>query len=382
MVERPFWIQLLQENLRRRPIVWLAGVRRAGKTSICHMLKGVRYYDCELPTARREIERDGFWENHSGQTVVLDEIHRLSNPAETLKIAADHHKVKVIATGSSTLAATAKFRDTLTGRKTRLWLTPANSHDAEEFGVSDLKKRLRLGGLPPFLLSEEWNERDYQEWLDSFWSRDIQELFRLESRSSFLKFFELMMAQSGGIFEALKFAAPCEVSRPTIANYLSILETTLTAHVIRPFSKRLATEIVAAPKVYGFDTGFVAFANGWTDLSNDRAGHLFEHWVLNEFHSLLQEPALNYWRDKAQHEMDFIWKRRGRDPIAIECKWSESLFDGSSLKSFRSRHPGGENLLVTADKKDTSIFRDGELKITHVGPKSLRDWIRKTAETT
>jgi hypothetical protein len=31
---------------------------------------------------------------------------------------------------------------------------------------------------------------------------------------------ELLMAQSGGIFEATRFAAPCEVSRTTISNSL------------------------------------------------------------------------------------------------------------------------------------------------------------------
>lgn len=144
---------------------------------------------------------------------MLDEVHRLDNPAEVLKICADHHPtLKVIATGSSTLAATAKFRDTLTGRKAKIWLTPANHADQVSFNIKDFKKRLLMGGLPPFLLSGDWDEALYQEWLDSYWSRDVQELFRLSNRSAFLKFFELLMAQSGGTFEAQSFAAPCEVS--------------------------------------------------------------------------------------------------------------------------------------------------------------------------
>ena len=50
--------------------------------------------------------------------IVLDEIHRLENPSEVLKIAADHFPhLRVLATGSSTLAARRKFRYTLTGRK-------------------------------------------------------------------------------------------------------------------------------------------------------------------------------------------------------------------------------------------------------------------------
>ncbi|MBI2066976.1 MAG: ATP-binding protein [Deltaproteobacteria bacterium] len=377
MVERPFWIGLLLEALKKRPIVWLAGVRRSGKTSLCRMLSGVRYFDCELPSVRREVESESFWEGQKKQTVILDEIHRLSHPAEILKIAADHYpSIHVIATGSSTLAATTKFRDSLTGRKTRIWLTPANSLDSQVFGIGDFKKRLLLGGLPPFLLADQWDESAYQEWLDSFWSRDIQELFRLGNRSSFLKFFELLMAQSGGIFEAQKFASPCEVSRPTISNYLAVLETTLTAHVIRPYSKRLATEIVTAPKVFGFDTGFVSFAKGWTTLPNDHAGLLFEHWVLNEFHSVLQETSLNYWRDKAGHEIDFVWKRRGKPPVAIECKWHQDQFDDSSLRSFRHRHPEGENILITANQPGKRLIKKGPLEIIHLGPESVRDWIQ------
>jgi hypothetical protein len=39
----------------------------------------------------------------------------MANPSELLKIAADHFpEVKLIATGSSTLGTSAKFRDTLT----------------------------------------------------------------------------------------------------------------------------------------------------------------------------------------------------------------------------------------------------------------------------
>ncbi|PYV04098.1 MAG: hypothetical protein DMG26_08305 [Acidobacteria bacterium] len=85
--------------------------------------------------------------------------------------------------------------------------------------------------------------------MDAYWAKDIQELFRLGRRDSFLKFTELVLAQSGGIFEATRFAGPCEVSRPTIVNYLRVLEAMFVAHVIRPFSTRRPTEIVAAPKV-------------------------------------------------------------------------------------------------------------------------------------
>ena len=112
-----------------------------------------------------------------------------------------------------------------------------------------------------------------QEWLDAYWARDVQELFRLE-QTSFVRFVELVLARSGGIFEATAFAAPVEVSRPTISN-LGALEITKVAHVIRPFSSRRGGELVRAPKVNGFDTGFVKTFRGWGELRPDNPGHLW-----------------------------------------------------------------------------------------------------------
>ena len=62
-----------------------------------------------------------------GTAELLDRGHRgtLPNPSELLKIAADYHPdTQIIATGSSSLGASRRFRDTLTDRKRDLWLTP------------------------------------------------------------------------------------------------------------------------------------------------------------------------------------------------------------------------------------------------------------------
>jgi predicted AAA+ superfamily ATPase len=348
MVQRTFWLKLLGSAWAQKSIVWLAGVRRVGKTCLCQSIPHIEYFDCELPRIRRSMEDpEGFWATLKGKRVVLDEVHRLSNPSEILKIAADHFpSLKVIATGSSTLQASTRFRDTLAGRKAQVWLTPMMSQDIIDFGNPALSHRLLRGGLPPFFISSVLPEADFQEWLDSFWAKDIQELFRLERRSSFQRFMELLFMQSGGLFEATRFAAPCEVSRSTISNYLSALEATFVIQVIRPFSTRRPVEIISAPKTYAFDTGFVCYFRGWHQLREDDLGPLWEHWVLNEIHSRFQTPIVRYWRDKRGHEVDFVLIRRGKAPIAIECKWKAEHFELENLRAFRRQYPEGQNWIV------------------------------------
>ena len=185
--------------------------------------------------------------------------------------------------------------------------------------------------------------------MDSFWARDIQELFRLERRWGFQRLLELLLAQSGGMFEATRFSGPCEIARTTVANYLEVLEATNVVHVIRPFSTHRATEIVSAPKVYGFDTGFVCHHRGWSELRPEDLGDLWEHYVLNEIQARTQGRTVHHWRDKRQHEMDFVLPGRSGSPVAIECKWSASAFAARNLRAFRHQYPRGENWLVASD---------------------------------
>ena len=357
MVIRPFWRNRIEDQWRHRSLLWLHGVRRAGKTTLAQSLDDIEYFDCELPRVRRTMEDpEAFWKSLLHKRVVLDEVQRLRNPSELLKIAADHFpNVHVLATGSSTLGASSRFRDTLAGRKTELWLTPMIEADLDEFGDSDLPHRLLHGGLPPFFLSAQFPERDFQEWMDAYWAKDIQELFRLERRVSFQRFVELLLAQSGGIFEATKFAAPCEVSRTTIANYLGVLEATALALVLRPFSSRRANEIVSAPKVYGFDTGFICAYRGWASLRPEDLGRLWEHYVLNELTAQLQRTDLRYWRDKQGHEIDFIWLPRGGTPLAIECKWTARDFDPANLLVFARAYPKAQLVVTTTDAEPAFV---------------------------
>jgi predicted AAA+ superfamily ATPase len=96
--------------------------------------------------------------------VVFDEVHQLPDPSRLLKIGADGFShLKILATGSSTLAATQKFSDSLRGRKRVVELVPVLHEELPAFGVTDLRERLLRGGLPPALLVEKHNPEFYAE---------------------------------------------------------------------------------------------------------------------------------------------------------------------------------------------------------------------------
>jgi predicted AAA+ superfamily ATPase len=374
MVKRQYWLKLIEAAWKRKNVIWLSGVRRSGKTVLTQSLgRGVEYFDCELPHVRRQMEDpESFLDGLKGKRVVLDEVHRLKNPSELLKITADHYPtIRLLATGSSTLGAAKKFRDTLAGRRVVLWLTPMMSRDLEDFGSSNIHHRLEKGGLPPFFMARSGQDREYQDWLDAYWSKDIVELFRLERKDSFQKFFELLLAQSGGIFEANSFSGPCEVSRGTINHYLAAMETTNVASIVRPFTTRRSTEIVSAPKVYGFDTGFVAYYRGWKELRNEDWGLLWEHFVLNELQARFQTKKILYWRDKAGHEVDFVLAGRDGSVMAVECKNSDSDQRLEGLQAFHRAYPKALLRVVVPNLRRPYVSKNGDAEVQWVDIEKL-----------
>jgi predicted AAA+ superfamily ATPase len=119
--------------------------------------------------------------------------------------------------------------------------------------------------------------------------------------------------------------------------------------VLRPFNTRHSREILSTPLVYGFDTGFVAWSQGLHEISPKDRGFFWEHLVLNELKARLQDEDILCWRDKQGREVDFVRRRRGKPPVAIEAKWSASAFDPAGIKAFRTLHPGSENIVVAND---------------------------------
>ena len=206
-------------------------------------------------------------------------------------------------------------------------------------------------------------------------------MFQISKHHSFQKFTELLLAYSGEQFEASKFAASCKVTRQTISNYLAILEETFVVHVIRPYSSHKPTEIVSAPKVYGFDTGFVCHAKGWREIRQEDLGLLWELCVLNEIHGQLQTQSINYWRDKKGHEIDFVLPNKGNNSITtIECKFSTSTMElnksainaiGKNIAAFRNYYPDGQNFVVANDIDTPFQRRYSDITLTFVNTQDL-----------
>ena len=368
MIERPLWLERVRQAWTKRSVVWLSGVLRVGKTTITRMLPEAVYLNCDLPSAVRALEDPElfFGAQAADALLVFDEVHRLDDPSRLLKIAADEYPhLKVLATGSSTLAATRKFSDSLAGRKWAIHLCPVLWEEcAEPFGVPDLDRRLLHGGLPELWLAARKDPAFLNEWIDSFYARDILELFGIRNRQGFLALFRLLLRQSGGQLDYSQLANLSEMSRVTVKAHIEAMQIAHVVHLLRPFHGGGKREIVSRPKCYAFDTGFVTFEKGWDTIRADDRGLLWEHLVLDSLRFQFADEDIFYWQDKSRREIDFVI-RRGRDRVdVVECKINPDRLDAAQVEAFRALYPVGDNYIVSPAVKTPARLRRGELVFT------------------
>ncbi|MFC1889376.1 ATP-binding protein [Thermodesulfobacteriota bacterium] len=369
MKKRPFWVDRIKKAWESRSIIWLSGVRRVGKTTLAQMLPDTVYLNCDLPSVGRRLEDpESFYDGlKKGSVVVFDEIHRLEDPSRLLKIAADAYPhLRVLATGSSTLAATRKFRDSLTGRKHAIYLPPVLwSECIDPFGIKNLDHRLLHGGLPEPLLATDRDAAFFSEWMDSFYARDIQELFSIRNRAGFMKLLHLLMRQSGGLVDYSNLANMSDLSRPTVKAHMEALVIAHAVFLLSPFHGGGRREITRRPKCFAFDTGAVAFIRGWNSIREEDRGLLWEHLVLDALRTFEDDGNIYYWRDKSGREVDFIIRRQDERVDAVECKVNPDHFDPGYLAVFRSLYPEGGNYVVSPMVKTPYKRRQGDLEVLY-----------------
>jgi predicted AAA+ superfamily ATPase len=81
--------------------------------------------------------------------------------------------------------------------------------------------------------------------------------------------------------------------------------------------------------------------------------------------------TVHYWRDKQQHEVDFVLPAGRNAADAIECKWSVSSFDPKGLAAFREIYSAGRNFVVVPDLPAPFERKHKQLKVTYLSLEAL-----------
>lgn len=363
----------LLEALADTPAVLIHGPRQCGKTTLAQLIGeelGYRYFtfdDAAVLAAARE-DPVGFVARLPERSV-LDEVQRAPALFASLKRAIDQERKagRFILTGSANVLLVPQLSDSLAGRMEIIRLYPLAqcelagtqprfldelfagtlklSH-AGRLGVA-LTERLLMGGYPEPQRRPTWRRRRdwYRDYIDTIVQRDIRDLARISRLQAIPRLLKLAAGQSARLLNVSDLASPFQLSRPTIRDYLGLLEQIFLIDFLPPWHSNRIKRLVKTPKLHLGDTGLAGALLGLdvAQLNEDRAllGQLLETFVYGELkrQASWYESDLGFYhfRDKDGYEVDLVIQQDGRRFAGIEVKAASTVTERNfrGLRRFR-----------------------------------------------
>lgn len=180
---------------------------------------------------------------------------------------------------------------------------------------------IHRGSMPAMSAGEnmDWG-LFYAAYVRTYLERDVRDLAQVGDEVKFLKFMAASAALTGQLMNVASLARDAGVSQPTAERWLSILRASNLVYLLQPYHNNITKRAVKTPKLYFLDTGLAAYLTRWNTpevLQNGAmAGAFFETFVVAEIlksyaNAGIIDPALYFYRDKEQNEIDLLLHRDG-----------------------------------------------------------------------
>jgi len=383
----------LTDALEDTPVVLIHGPRQCGKTTLARMVgddRGYVYFnfDDNAVLAAAQTDPAGFVFDLPDRTI-LDEVQHAPWLFTALKTAIDRRRTpgRFILTGSANVLLLPRLADSLAGRMGIVRLHPLSQAELARrkchfldriFGAefktktyerlgADLADRIAAGGYPAALARTTPRRRTawYRDYIETLVQRDVRELARIGALDALPRLLALAAGQTARLLNVSDLASSFQLSRPTIRDYITLLERVFLLESLSPWHSNRLSRLVKTPKLHLGDTGVACALLGLDadSLNRDRSmlGQLLETFVLQELRrqASWNEASITFhhFRDRDGVEVDIVLERGAHEVAGIEVKAAATV----TASDFR----GLRKLKEAAGKRFTSgvVLYDGEVSV-------------------
>jgi predicted AAA+ superfamily ATPase len=367
--------QEITAALNDTPVVFLAGARQTGKSTLVNHLAENGYaaqyitFDDYAYLSAAKTDPQGFVSGLPSK-VIIDEVQRAPEIFLPIKAVVDARKSpgQFLLTGSANILLIPKISDSLAGRIEigTLWpfaqceLKSGNKDVVDNFfdhewslSVPSLVDDAELwdiivsGGYPEAVFRADWNRKTawFRNYITTLLQRDIREIAHIDGLSVMPNLLHLLAARTANLLNFADLSRSVQIPQTSLKRYFALLESIFIVNKIMPWSSNFNSRLTKAPKIYLNDTGLLSYFLGVnaTRLSENRtlAGQFLETFVVNEILKLSSwsrtRPDVFYFRTTSGREIDIILEdARGRC-VAIEVKGTNNVNsrDAEDIKFFR-----------------------------------------------
>jgi len=388
----------LVEALLDTPVVLVHGPRQCGKTTLVRQVgdaEGFDYlsFDDDVLLASAQEDPVSFVADLP-ERAVLDEVQRAPWLFTSLKSEIDRNRRpgRFILTGSANVLLVPRLSDSLAGRMEILRLHPLAQVELEGkapnflnalFGRNFtlgrwkrlgrvLAERIAAGGYPAALARPSPRRRAvwYRDYIETIVQRDVRDITRISSLDALPRLLGLAAGQTARLINVADLASPFQLSRPTIRDYITLLERVFLLEELQPWHTNRLSRLIKTAKLHVGDTGLACALLGLDGaaLAGDRTllGQMLETFVFQELRrqASFQEDLFSFYhfRDKDGAEIDIVLERGGRQIAGVEVKAAATVTAADFRGLRKLREAVGDRFtsgIVLYDGETTAPFGDG-----------------------
>ena len=370
--------KVLMELSRQWSIISVTGPRQSGKTTLCKMaFPEYEYINLERSTTRAMVAQDieGFLLQYPNG-LIIDEAQNLPELFSALQVVVDENKsLRYILSGSSDFLLMQNISQSLAGRVAVTRLLPLSLGELGQDAAIDTNQLMWRGFYPAVWGDGKAPQMVYDSYVATYIQRDVRQILNIKDLSLFQRFITVIASRVGNEFNASSVGNELGIDHKTVQSWMSILETSYTAFLLRPFYRNIGKRLTKTPKVYFYDTGLVCYL---LEIENARQlqhhplrGAIFENMVVCEMLKKRYNQGLKnnllFYRDK-NSEVDVLQEEAGK-LHAYEIKSAER-FNPEFTKTLTYLQK-----LLGDDLASSCVVYSGdeELKRPHLGLVNFRN---------
>jgi len=196
------------------------------------------------------------------------------------------------------------------------------------------------GGYPRVVLSKDYEEKRVvlRNIYSTFFLREVKDYLGLIDDYKLQQLIKALALNTGNLIEYKELSMYSGYSFSSLKRYINFLEKAYICFLIKPFFRNKLKEIVKNPKVYFLDSGLRnSVINDFRDFK-DRIdiGFLIENSIFMQLKK--SGYPINYWRDKAKREIDFVIDEIPH--LCLEIKYNLQKCKASHfIKEFINNYP-------------------------------------------
>lgn len=337
-----FIYKQLASEINKPFISILIGPRQVGKTFLMRQLEeecrrnGLKtlFHNLEDPDDLRSFSGDEEQlirqlKRTDADVLLLDEFHYLKNATRIFKVMYDSGiKIKIIASGSSSLEIHKHLKESLAGRFRLSLVHPLSGYELRQLTDYSFAEFLRFGGLPGLIHEQSAADKMalLKNVLQTYLLKDIKALIKEENIRAFNSLLYSLAQNQGQVVAIAALAREVGLSEPAIKHHLELMAQTYVCFPIESYSRNLANELKKVKKYYLYDTGIRnCILNDYSHLdSRADKGAIIESFVaLAVIKQLKVNMEVKFWRTRQGDEVDFILLKN-RIPVPVEVKYQLS----------------------------------------------------------